>query len=167
MNDEYIKILEELKASLSKNIERLYDNDISTTMYNIFSLRKRQGQAIENLLNRNKELEEIEQEHKKENGELREKVAALEEENTVLKKVNNISENIKIEDITKFINKSIEDFNKEYVPVEKVKEKIEKLNKNIDLSIDNSKGGLDEEFIDKASELLAQKRILQELLEGK
>lgn len=131
MNDEYIKILEELKASLSKNIERLYDNDISTTMYNIFSLRKRQGQAIENLLNRNKELEEIEQEHKKENGELREKVAALEEENTVLKKANNISENITIKDITNFMNKSLEDFNKEYIPVSKIKEKIELMQESI------------------------------------
>ena len=50
---------------------------------------------------------------------------------------------------------------------DKVKEKIEELNKNIDLSIDNSKGGLDEDFIDKGTKLLAQKRILEELLEDK
>jgi len=50
---------------------------------------------------------------------------------------------------------------------DKVKEKIEELNKNIDLSIDNSKGGLDEDFINKGTKLLAQKRILKELLEDK
>ena len=53
-----------------------------------------------------------------------------------------------------------------YIPIQKVKDKIEELNRKIDKSIDNSKGGLDEEFIEKAGELLAQKRILQELLES-
>ena len=52
------------------------------------------------------------------------------------------------------------------IPKQIVKDKIEKLNRKIDKSIDNSKGGLDEEFIEKAGELLAQKRILQELLES-
>lgn len=52
------------------------------------------------------------------------------------------------------------------IPVQKIKDKIEELNRKIDKSIDNSKGGLDEEFIEKAGELLTQKRILQELLEG-
>lgn len=51
------------------------------------------------------------------------------------------------------------------IPIQKVKDKIEELNRKIDKSIDNSKGGLDEEFIEKAGELLTQKRILQELLE--
>ena len=51
--------------------------------------------------------------------------------------------------------------------IKKVKDKIEELNREIGKSIDNSKGGLDEEFIEKARELLVQKRILQELLEGR
>lgn len=46
----------------------------------------------------------------------------------------------------------------------KIREKIEEINKEINSSIDNSKGGLDEEFIDKGTELLAQKRVLQDLL---
>ena len=54
-----------------------------------------------------------------------------------------------------------------YIPIQKIKDKIEELNREIDKSIDNSKGGLDEEFIEKAGKLLAQKRILQELLEGR
>lgn len=55
---------------------------------------------------------------------------------------------------------------KSSIPIQKVKDKIEELNREIGKSIDNSKGGLDEEFIEKAGELLAQKRILQELLES-
>lgn len=46
------------------------------------------------------------------------------EENTILKKVNNISENVKIKDVTNFINKSLEDFNKEYIPASLVEEKV-------------------------------------------
>ena len=49
--------------------------------------------------------------------------------------------------------------------IKKVKDKIEELNRKIDKSIDNSKGWLYEEFIEKSGELLTQKRILQELLE--
>lgn len=52
-----------------------------------------------------------------------------------------------------------------YIPIQKIKDKIEELNREIGKSIDNSKGGLDEEFIEKAGKLLAQKRILQEVLE--
>lgn len=59
------------------------------------------------------------------------------------------------------------EFKENYIPVQKIKDKIEELNREIDKSIDNSKGGLDEEFIEKAGELLVQKRILQELLEGR
>lgn len=69
--------------------------------------------------------------------------------------------NILFEDIKK-IQQYI---NKNYVPIQKIKDKIEELNRKIDKSIDNSKGGLDKEFIEKAGELLTQKRILQELLE--
>lgn len=118
MNDEDINIIENF-------IGRDFSNPMGWSGYYDSELKELQ-QAIKNLLNRNKELEEIEQEHKKENGELREKVKELEEENTVLKKANNISEDVKIEDITKFINKSIEDFNKEYIPVAKIKERIKK-----------------------------------------
>lgn len=64
------------------------------------------------------------------------------------------------------IYKLVEDWETgQFIPVQEVKDKIEELNRKIDKSIDNSKGGLDEEFIEKAGELLTQKRILQELLE--
>ena len=51
-----------------------------------------------------------------------------------------------------------------YIPKERIKKGIEVLNKQIDEAIDKSKGGLDIDFIDKSSKLLAQKRILQSLL---
>ena len=71
-------------------------------------------------------------------------------------------------DIIKTANIAIKDLQeklKNYIPVSLVEETIEELNNSIDLAIDNSKGGLDEEFIEKGSELLAQKKVLQELLE--
>lgn len=54
----------------------------------------------------------------------------------------------------------------DYIPKSLVEEKIEELNKKIDEAIDNSKGGLDEDFINKGTELIAQKRVLEELLKG-
>lgn len=57
MND--IEILEELRHELG-----LYAN----------GEKVRQGQAIENLIQRNKDLEQIEKEHKEENGRLREEL---------------------------------------------------------------------------------------------
>lgn len=99
MNDDDIKILENLIKHTLEACKCSLDSSSE-----IESLEK-EAQAIENLINRNKELEE---------------------ENTVLKKANNISEDVKIEDITKFINKSIEDFNKEYIPVAKIKEEYER-----------------------------------------
>lgn len=66
---------------------------------------------------------------------------------------------------TDFLNGSCKHLLDDYIPKQEIKDKIEELNRQIDKSIDNSKGGLDEEFIEKARELLAQKRILQELLE--
>lgn len=78
-------------------------------------------------------------------------------------------ENEKLRDFKKQVT-DIESTNfikyKNYISIQKVKDRIEELNRKIDESINNSKGGLDEEFIEKGGELLAQKRILQELLES-
>lgn len=104
MNDDDIKILENLIKHTLEACKCSLDSSSE-----IESLEK-EAQAIENLINRNKELEE---------------------ENTVLKRANNISEDVKIEDITKFINKSIEDFNKEYIQVAKIKENIELMQESI------------------------------------
>ena len=120
-----------------------------------------ESKYFEDLANRYTNLKEIEQEHKKENEELREKVKKLEEENTVLKRANNISEDVKIEDITKFINKSIEDFNKEYIPVAKIKEKIVELDTMIEKI---NRGELQKYTV---SEIFTFQAIYEKLLEGK
>ena len=76
----------------------------------------------------------------------------LEEDNSLL-----IQQNITYK-------RNIHDLKNKNIPVSLVEEKIEELNNSIDLAIDNLKGELDEEFIEKGSELLAQKKVLQELL---
>lgn len=80
----------------------------------------------------------------------------------IIKKLQKENEELKADNYE--LNNRINDL-LDNIPVQKVKDKIEELNRKIDKSIDNSKGGLDEEFIEKAGELLIQKRILQELLE--
>ena len=59
------------------------------------------------------------------------KIKQLEEENATLRKANNITKEltkeVKIEDITKVMNKSYEEFMKNFIPKQKVKDKIEKL----------------------------------------
>ena len=110
------------------------------------------NQALENLIKEYRKLEE--------------ELERQREINTIINK-QNLDDNYERaleKTMTKFLNENIEN---DYIPKSKVKEKIEEINKNIDLAIDNSKGGLDEEFIDKGSELLSQKRVLQELMEDK
>lgn len=86
----------------------------------------------------------------------------------IIKKLKKESEELKNQEATqKKINKLLVQRYSNSISVQKVKDKIEELNREIGKSIDNSKGGLDEEFIEKARELLVQKRILQELLEGR
>lgn len=92
-----------------------------------------------------------------------EKVKQLEKENEELKKF--ITEGITVAPHSTYKNYRLDFLRENFVSKKKIKDKIEELNRKIDKSIDNSKGGLDEEFIEKAGELLIQKRILQELLE--
>ena len=139
MNDEDIKILEEL-------LNKKYDDELLNTLEmiskedEVYILTIFEKQAIKNLLKENEELSE---------------------ENAILKRANNISEDVKIEDITKFINKSIEDFNKEYIPVAKIKEKIEEL----DIMIEKINRGELQKYT--VSEIFTFKAIYEKLLEGK
>ena len=61
------------------------------------------------------------------------RIKELKKENTTLRKANNITKNltkeVKIEDITQVMNKSYEEFMKNFIPVQKVKDKIEELEK--------------------------------------
>jgi hypothetical protein len=57
--EEDIKILEELKQEYSKGLDRLNDKDLSSCMAEIYKYRKKQVQAIENLIKSNKEKDKI------------------------------------------------------------------------------------------------------------
>ena len=95
MND--IEILEELRHELG-----LYAN----------GEKVRQGQAIENLIQRNKDLEQIEKEHKEENGRLREENKKLQE--FYEKYYDSINSELNGLLTHKFIG---------YIPISKIKEK--------------------------------------------
>ena len=84
-------------------------------------------EAIENIIADYTRQKQINEEHQKINGELREKVKELEEENAMLRKSNNIAENVNIDDITKVINKSYEEFMSNYIPKQVVIDKIGKI----------------------------------------
>ena len=64
------------------------------------------------------------------------KIKQLEEENAILRKANNITKEltkkVKIEDITKVMNKSYEEFMKQFIPKQKVKDKIKELKERIE-----------------------------------
>lgn len=129
--------------------------------------RPKLDQAIEHILRdykrvlkENEELLEL-----KVSASAHNRILELEKENEELKKF--ITEGITVAPHSTYKNYRLDFLRENFVSKKKIKDKIEELNRKIDKSIDNSKGGLDEEFIEKAGELLTQKRILQELLEGR
>ena len=71
MND--IEIFKKLK----KNYNTL-KKDYNAGHYSVYEMQFEDFEAIENLIQRNKDLEQIEKEHKKENGRLRDKIKELE-----------------------------------------------------------------------------------------
>lgn len=91
-------------------------------------------------------------------------IEKLQKENEELKEIYRSEKKMKNEYIKLYQDLLLKE---NVISTQNVKDRIEELNRKIDKSIDNSKGGLDEEFIEKAGELLAQKRILQELIEGR
>ena len=71
-----------------------------------------------------------------------ERIRELEEENVTLRKANNITKDltkeVKIEDITHVMNKSYEEFMSQFIPKQKVKDKIEEINKEYEDSKDEN-----------------------------
>ena len=110
-----------------------------------------------------KEIEEEQIEMSNKNCELEFEVEELQKENEELEEIYRSEKKMKNEYIKLYQDLLLKE---NVIPTQNVKDRIEELNRKIDKSIDNSKGGLDEEFIEKAGKLLAQKRILQELLES-
>lgn len=68
---------------------------------------------------------QINEEHRKLNGKLREKVKELEEEKAMLKRASNIAKEVNIEDVTDVINKSCKEFMSNYIPKQAVIEALE------------------------------------------
>lgn len=127
--------LKELEESI-KEAYRCYDYDLD---YN--PLSKGIAEIIEHLIRAYKELKEIEQIHRQENGELRKQVKELEEENRIFA----------LEGCRVRLKMHID---KNYIPVSLVQEKIEEL---------KSKSGGNVFHIQQT--INAEIRLLQELLE--
>lgn len=177
--EEAIKQLEDLKKDRLSFVIGDAEHD------NIFL---RDVQAIEIVLGNlealsdmqrttDKELEnarKISEEHKRENGELRNKVKELEEENGTLKRVNNIIKNIDIENAAQKIDDYYNEFMRNFIPKQKIKEKINE-NSNMIREIEEkikkeeNSGDICEEYL---SDLYKEKSLverdiltLQELLQ--
>lgn len=161
MND--IEILENMvqqyksanfpKAQLLKKIEeRIYKHEII---------------AIENLIQRNKDLEQIEKEHKEENGRLREENKNLEKE-LEEKDMQHELELIGKEEFTKAnMAEIIEHYytaNEDCIPISKFKKKIEELNKEEKKALKGTKG---QDRYSIKLEYMHKRNALQELLEEK
>ena len=125
--------------SIEEDIKRIAKL-ITTKFNNDYSIDNVDKEAIEELLKAYKELKEIEENHRKENGELREQVKELEE------------------DLTSVYLKGIYDERDKWIAL--VKEKIEELKKLI-TEAQKELGSASKEY----TIYVYQKDILQELLE--
>lgn len=92
---------------------------ITTKFNNDYSIDNVDKEAIEELLKAYKELKEIEESHRKENGELREKVKQLEEENKTLNERNQYLVKYRAK-----LEKELYESNENYISVSLVEEKI-------------------------------------------
>ena len=95
---------------------------------NTLSLQK----AIKNVLTDYTRQKQINEEHQKINGELREKVKELEEEIAMLKKASNIAKEVNIEDVTDVINESCKEFMSNYIPKQVIIDKIKEYDKKME-----------------------------------
>lgn len=118
--------------SIEEEIERIAKL-ITTKFNNDYSIDNVDKEAIEELLKAYKELKEIEESHRKENGELREKVKQLEEENKTLNERNQYLVKYRAK-----LEKELYESNENYIPVSLVEEKIEEINKAYEDSKDEN-----------------------------
>ena len=118
--------------SIEENIERIAKL-ITTKFNNDYSIDNVDKEAIEELLKAYKELKEIEESHRKENGELREKVKQLEEENKTLNERNQYLVKYRAK-----LEKELYESNENYIPVSLVEETIGELNKAYEDSKDEN-----------------------------
>ena len=121
-----------MENSIKENIERIAKL-ITTKFNNDYSIDNVDKEAIEELLKAYKELKEIEESHRKENGELREKVKQLEEENKTLNERNQYLVKYRAK-----LEKELYESNENYITVSLVEEKIEEINKAYEDSKDEN-----------------------------
>ena len=141
-----------MKENSEEDIKRIAKL-ITTKFNNDYSIDNVDKEAIEELLKAYKELKEIEESHRKENGELREKVKQLEEENQLLL-------NSKIG-----VDLSFND----YIPVSLVEEKIEEIQKEYEETLKTANFKEIEKMNNinfRGITLEGQRSILRELLES-
>lgn len=115
-----------MENSIEEDIKRIAKL-ITTKFNNDYSIDNVDKEAIEELLKAYKELKEIEESHRKENGELREKVKQLEEENKTLNERNQYLVKYRAK-----LEKELYESNENYIPVSLVEEKIEELKEEIE-----------------------------------
>ena len=121
-----------MENSIKENIERIAKL-ITTKFNNDYSIDNVDKEAIEELLKAYKELKEIEESHRKENEELREKVKQLEEENKTLNERNQYLVKYRAK-----LEKELYESNENYITVSLVEEKIEEINKAYEDSKDEN-----------------------------
>ena len=118
--------------SIEEDIKRIAKL-ITTKFNNDYSIDNVDKEAIEELLKAYKELKEIEESHRKENGKLREKVKQLEEENKTLNERNQYLVKYRAK-----LEKELYESNENYIPVSLVEETIGELNKAYEDSKDEN-----------------------------
>jgi uncharacterized NAD(P)/FAD-binding protein YdhS len=170
------------------NIERLNNFVNMTFLYgnrvnlNVSGLKEIQND-IKNILSDYTRQKQINEEHQKLNGELREaintvekekadwinayqeekdsqfdllkRIKELEEENAILKKASNIAKDVNIEDITEVMNKSCEEFMSNYINKQVV---IDTINENGFEVYTREYGNIEVVSIDVLQELLERKK---------
>lgn len=109
--------------------------------------------AIENLIQRNKDLEQIEKEHKKENGRLREELSQY-------KRIDKLVSNITPEEVNTAIKRASEQF----IEVSKVEKELIQLNKDEKKELKGMKGQ-DRYFVKQ--QYAAKREILEKVLKMK
>ena len=125
MEDD-IKILENMIEEYENCSVPEIDMQVNITF------RERQADAIQNILSNYRRQKEMNEEHQKINGELREKVKELEEEKALLKKASNIAKEVNIEDVTDVINESCKEFMSNYIPKQVIIDKIKEYDKKME-----------------------------------
>lgn len=143
--------------SIEEDIERIAKL-ITTKFNNDYSIDNVDKEAIEELLKAYKELKEIEESHRKENGKLRERVKELEEWNEYYRKEMLSKEYIKLNYIPKSkVEETIAELVKEY---KDILSGYGNINTNLIINIPN------ENVKKHCGELVEKIIVLQELLES-